>query len=63
MSEKVFLRVGESPMVMMGMGWDDVDSEMLGCGWDTWDVALVQGEEVKDAQSQDVSPFDLLSYG
>ena len=40
---------------------------MLGCGWDTWDVALVQGgrqgEEVKDAQSQDVSPFDLLSYG
>ena len=50
-------------MVMMGMGWDDVDSEMLGCGWDTWDVALVQGEEVKDAQSQDVSPFDLLSYG
>ena len=48
-------------MVMMGMGWDDWDLEMLGCGWDTWDVALVQGEEVKDAQSQDVSPFDLLS--
>ena len=63
----MFLKVGESPMVMMGMGWDDGDFEMLGCGWDTWDVALVQGgrqgEEVKDAQSQDVSPFDLLSYG